>query len=356
MKMLPADNMPAIMLWGPPGVGKSQIVEECAKDLGWNMADIRLSQMSPVDLRGIPAIDRERCRAIWYPPSELPDVERDGECGILFLDEIANAPRDVQTAALQLVLDRRLGDYVLPSGWKVVGAGNRVTDRAGSYQLASSLANRFIHFPVCSGMPGLELSREPVDVSVDDWRQWAYRAGIAQEVIAFLTKMPNKLWVATGQMAYATPRTWEFVSHVLDVFPSADEALPAISGCVGEGPAAEFLVFSRVQNEMPDPDAILRGDDVPAPARPDVMYALAVSLVIRIRDISTSRAKKAQQQLEQAIANLWAWIERLPVEFQVLIAKDIANISAAVNMMQAQTPRFADWAKNNSAVFNVNYI
>lgn len=354
LQLLRHDDAPAVMLWGPPGVGKSQVVRQCADELGWGMVDLRLSQMSPVDLRGVPALDRDMRRSAWYPPIEFPDVQRDGEQGILFLDEIANAPRDVQTAALQLVLDRRLGDYALPEGWRVVAAGNRVTDRAGSYQLTSSLANRFIHLPVCSSMPGLELSREPVDVSSDDWREWAYDAGVREEVIAFITRMPDKLWAATGRMAYATPRSWQFVSNVLNAFGNVESAMPAIAGCVGEGPAAEFAAFCRVRNEMPDPDAILAGADVPAPVRPDVSYALSTALVVRLRGMVDSKARDAKTKLEQSIDNLWRWVDRMPVEFQVLIATDCGNNNVKLNTAMVSSPHFAKWVDRNKAVFSVS--
>lgn len=338
------DDMPAIMLWGPPGVGKSMCIKQCADELGWKMIDLRLAQMNPVDIRGIPVADRENGRAQWYPPAEFPDEKRDGKHGILFLDEIANAPRDVQTAALQLVLDRRLGGYCLPDGWRVIAAGNRVFDRAGSYQMASSLANRFIHLPICSSMPPLEVSKESVDVNLEDWKSWAYGVGVQEEIIGFLNYRQNLLWASTGQVAFATPRTWEFVSKIMSVFSSIDKAKEAVAGCIGDGPAAEFLAFCRVREQMPDPDAILKGEDVPAPERPDVGYALCGALVARLLKLA-----KKKDQLAKAIENLFGWLPKLPKELQVLLLKDAGN--AGLMTQIAMVKGFKEWSVENSAVF-----
>jgi len=112
-----------VMMWGPPGVGKSQMVSEVAARYRAPVIDIRLSQMEPSDLRGIPF--RVGDHVDWAIPSILPDAGRHGEKGILFLDEITSAPPSVSAAAYQLILDRRLGAYAVPPGWAIFAAGNR---------------------------------------------------------------------------------------------------------------------------------------------------------------------------------------------------------------------------------------
>ena len=124
-----------VMLWGPPGVGKSQMVAQVADKNNVEVIDIRLSQMEPSDLRGIPF--RENGSVEWAVPAMLPNEERHGKSGILFLDEITSAAPSVSAAAYQLILDRRLGQYTVPDGWAIFAAGNRQgdTDNDTSFHL-----------------------------------------------------------------------------------------------------------------------------------------------------------------------------------------------------------------------------
>lgn len=114
-----------LFIHGSPGIGKSYIVADVAKKHDLELVDIRLSQMDPVDLRGVPSIKDDQ--TVWMPPVFFPK-DRDSE-GILFLDELNSAPPSVQAAIYQLVLNRKMGEYELPSGWRIVCAGNRVSDR-----------------------------------------------------------------------------------------------------------------------------------------------------------------------------------------------------------------------------------
>ena len=129
-----------VMLWGPPGVGKSQMVAQVAERHNVPLIDIRLSQMEPSDLRGIPFRAEEHVE--WAVPAMLPDAKRHGESGILFLDEITSAPPSVSAAAYQLILDRKLGEYEVPDGWAIIAAGNRQGDRGVTYSMPAPLANR----------------------------------------------------------------------------------------------------------------------------------------------------------------------------------------------------------------------
>ena len=163
-----------VYLWGPPGVGKSSLVRQAAERLGLGLVDVRATLLDPVDLRGLPRLDGDR--AAWLPPAFLP---RAGD-GVLFLDELAQAAPLVQAACLQLTLDRKVGEYDLPAGWTVVAASNRSEDRAGTHRLISPLLNRFVHLDL--------------DVSADDWQQWAVPAGVAPEVRGFLRYRPALLY------------------------------------------------------------------------------------------------------------------------------------------------------------------
>jgi hypothetical protein len=299
-----------VFVWGPPGVGKSSLVRQAAAGLNLAVADLRATLLDPVDLRGLPRLDGDR--AVWASPAFLP---RDG-AGVLFLDELTQAAPLVQAACLQLTLDRRVGEYELPDGWTVAAASNRAEDRAGTHRLISPLLNRFVHLDL--------------DVSHEDWQAWAVANQVAPEVRAFLQYRPGLLFQfdpAANPRAFPTPRSWQFVSDVL-ARTTADLMHGVVAGCVGDGPAAEFVGFLKLFRELPDLDAVLaRPDSAPVPTEPAVLYALVGALVERCR---------------HAKAPLTAFVSyaaRLPDEFAVLAMRD----ALAVNNKLAGLPAVQRW-------------
>lgn len=270
-----------VMIWGPPGVGKSQLVSQVAEKHDRMLIDIRLSQMEPSDLRGIPFKDGDKVE--WAVPSMLPDAEKHGTEGILFLDEITSAPPSVSAAAYQLILDRRLGDYQIPDGWAIFAAGNRQGDRGVTYSMPAPLANRFSHYEI--------------DINLDDWVAWAYQTGIDERVIAFLRFRPDLLFdfdPAHNPVAFPSPRTWEFVHRALTKFMDHPELfVGALQSCVGPAAGIELNAFIANLDQMPDLDAIINGEDVPTPTEIDLQYAVASALVGRaIRARGTDEADK----------------------------------------------------------------
>lgn len=249
----------SVMLWGPPGVGKSSIVRQVAEQHGLSCIDLRLSQLAPTDLRGLPAPQGDRAR--WLPPEFLP---ADG-AGVLFLDEINLAPPALQGVAQQLILDRRVGSYALPDSWYVWAAGNRKEDRAAVFDMPAPLANRFIHLEVAP--------------SLEDFRAYALRHAIDDALIAFLAFRPELLHAfQAGQLAWPSPRSWDMANQLrragLDIAPA-----------VGVGPAAEFDAFLALIRDTPDIDAILHGKGAADfPAEPSVRYATVTALVARAKD------------------------------------------------------------------------
>ena len=299
-----------VYLWGPPGCGKSSVIKQVAQDLGLELLDVRATLLDPVDLRGLPTVADGV--AAWCPPAFLPRAGR----GLLFLDELAQAPPSVQAACLQLVLDRQLGEYTLPDEWCVVAASNRAEDRAGTHRLISPLLNRFVHLDL--------------DVSADDWQQWAVTANVAPEVRAFLRFRPGLLFQlepAGNPRAFPTPRSWQFVSDVLAATP--ENLLHRVAaGCVGDGPAAEFAGFLRLYRELPDVTrALAHPETTPVPREPAVLYALVGALV------ETCRQDAAP------LANFVTYAIRLPDEFALLALRD----ALAINAKLVSLPSVQQW-------------
>jgi MoxR-like ATPase len=284
--------MRSVMIWGPPGVGKSAIVSQVADRHALQLVDLRLSQLAPTDLRGLPVADGKVSR--WLPPEFLPN---DGK-GVLFLDELNMAPPAVQGIAQQLILNRRVGNYEVPQGWFIWAAGNRKEDRAAVFDMPAPLANRFLHYHV-----------EP---NFDSFRAWAGRAGIHEQVMAFLAFRPTLLHKPDGRNpAWPSCRSWELASelHAWSM---------GIAAAVGEGAAAEFDTFCKLYSKLPDLDAILggRGAKIKFPDEPSLRYALIIGL--------SARAVTAD-----AIRNSFGWVvEKAGAEWCQLFIHSIHDRAA----------------------------
>lgn len=322
-----------IMIWGSPGVGKSDLVRQDAKTRGsdYRFIDLRLSQLDPVDMRGIPVYDVKKKQTNWAIPNFLP---QEGE-GTLFLDELNSAPQATMAAAYQLILDRKLGDYILPLGWCVIAAGNNVGDRAIVNQMSTALRNRFVHIDF--------------EVNLDDWCQWALMNNINPEVLSFLRFRPGYLNIfdtstqtskeakkaTLSEKAFATPRSWKFVSDILTATHSQSLSIEfeLIKGTVGEGPAGEFLAFQKCYKDMPNLDIVIGSPETAAvPDNPATLYA-----------ISTGLAMKATLD---NVKNILVYAERLPKEFQVLLVKD----AVVRNREIANTKTFEKWGVKNADI------
>ncbi len=314
-----------VMLWGPPGVGKSQMVAQVGERHGVPVIDIRLSQMEPSDLRGIPFRNGERVD--WAPPAMLPDAARHGERGLLFLDEINAAPPSVSAAAYQLILDRRLGDYRVPDGWAIFAAGNRQGDRGVTYSMPAPLANRFSHFEV--------------EVHLDDWVAWAYAHGIDERVIAFLRFRPELLFdfdPAHNPVAFPSPRSWEFAHRALQKFIGQPSLLAGtLQACVGPAAGVELHAFVENLDQLPDLDAIVRGEAVPVPTETDLQYAVASALV--------GHAIRARGSDEAATVHgrILDYAARFPSrEMGVMLVSDMHR---AIGEELFAVPEFEAWAQ-----------
>ncbi|MGD8265534.1 MAG: AAA family ATPase [Chromatiales bacterium] len=314
-----------VMLWGPPGVGKSQMVAQIGGRHGVPVIDIRLSQMEPSDLRGIPFRTGEHVE--WATPAILPDAVRHGEKGILFLDEITSAPPSVSAAAYQLILDRRLGEYEVPDGWAIFAAGNRQGDRGVTYTMPAPLANRFSHFEF--------------ETNLDDWVAWAYANGIDERVIGFLRFRPELLFdfdPAHNPVAFPSPRSWEFAHRGLQKFGNQPTLLQGtLQACVGPAAGVELNAFVNSLDQMPDLDGIVEGSETAVPREIDLQYAVAAALVGR-----AIRAKEGPDT-NRIIGNILRYAQTFPQrEMGVMLVSDMHR---AIGEPLFQVPEFSDWAK-----------
>jgi MoxR-like ATPase len=247
----------SVMIWGPPGVGKSSVVAAVAREAGLAFVDLRLGQLAPTDLRGLPVADGAVAR--WLPPEFLP---ADG-AGVLFLDELNMAPPTLQGIAQQLILDRRVGSYALPEGWFVWAAGNRKEDRASVFDMPAPLANRFLH---------LEVLPDP-----ESFRRYAIDVGLHERVVAFLAFRPSLLHkLDPTRPAWPSPRSWAMADALY-------KAGLDVASAVGPGAAAEFEAFVKLYEKLASIDLVLRGrgGGVAFPAEPSERYAVAVALGLR---------------------------------------------------------------------------
>ena len=344
VKFLIAADVPG-MIWGPPGVGKSAVMKQVAADLNMHYIDIRALMLDPVDLRGIPYRDGERTR--WAPPAFIPPSDSQ-EAFLLNLEELPSAPPLTQASLYQLALDRCIGETRLPPGARIIACGNRAEDRAPVHRMPAPLASRFIH----------------LDASIDfqAWMDWALAVGpkaqptqgpapapqqrlggakllstgngqFSVEVIFFLRYQQDLLSTfdpKSKEVAFACPRTWEFVSQLVSCGVKGADAVEAalLRGAVGEGPAVQFLAFLEVFAELPAPEQVFTDPDgVEIPTKVDATLALCATLCKMVDDTRMDAlvrfAKRPDMRPE--------------------ISADLVNMSTKYNPRCRYTRAFMEW-------------
>ena len=315
----------AILGLGAPGIGKSQIIKQIGKRCGYKVIDLRLAQMSEVEIGGLIYPSEDRTKTVWLAPDILPDEERDGEHTILLLDEITSCTKRVQVAAYQLILDRRIGQYHLPEKTVVVALGNREEDDGVYVQLAAPLADRFeIHY---------------IDVNYEIWKKnYAIPYGVHPLVMKYLDTKPGSLHTQSrveGELLFATPRSWTRVSDILKYDADVENAVIAnkIIGNIGIAEGGQFIAFCKSNRDVVTADDFLAG--LPAPTRPESVVALINALMEKvkyIRNVRTATMLSAEQRqlLESVIESLF----RLPGgEFTVLGLRNLMELNRGLVKM-----------------------
>jgi len=278
------DKKRPVFLWGPPGIGKSELIASITEELGGLMIDLRLGQMDPTDIRGIPFYNKDLGLMDWAPPIDLPSEELAAQYPVivLFFDEMNSAAPSVQAAAYQLVLNRRIGKYVLPKNVVMVAAGNREGDKGVTFKMPSPLANRFVH---------LEMRPD-----FDSWQRWAVKNSVHKDVVGYVSFAKQDLFdfdAKNASRAFPTPRSWSFVSELLDDHLPNNIETDLVAGCVGDGAAVKFMAHRRVSAQMPNPTDILAGKVKTLNVKEvSAMYSLVTSMCYELRDLKDRDANK----------------------------------------------------------------
>ena len=289
-----------LFLWGPPGIGKSEVVADITQEMGGHMIDLRLGQMDPTDIRGIPFFNKENGKMDWAPPIDLPDEELASKYPVvvLFMDEMNSAAPAVQAAAYQLVLNRRIGKYFLPDNVVIIAAGNRESDKGVTYRMPTPLANRFVH-----------IEMKP-DFAV--WQDWAVKNNIHKDVVGYLSFAKQDLYdfdAKSSSRAFATPRSWVFVSELLEDEDTDEVTLTdLVAGSVGEGLAVKFQAHRKIAGRLPKPEDILNGKEKDLKVKEvSAMYSLVISLCYELKDALESK-KVDDKKFHEMSDNFFAYM------------------------------------------------
>lgn len=304
-----------VMIEGSPGLGKTQIVQQIARERSLGFVQLHAPLMQPEDY-GMPIVNANRDGVTFAVPDKFPmEGSSHPDQGVLLIDELPQADNAGQKILANLIQERELHGRKLKPGWSIVATGNRQQDRAGANRILSHLRNR---------VTTLEF-----EAHLDDWCDWALNDGVDPTVVGFVRFKPALLSAPDNkQEIYPTPRAWvEGVSNIIGKVDAKAE-YECFRGAVGEGAASEFTAFLRIYRDLPDPDRVIENPDRAAvPTKMDVQYALAGAL--------------AHRATPDNFGNIIRFAERMPPEFMVLIVRDAAKRNPHVTATKA----FLDWSQ-----------
>lgn len=313
------NQIPAIILRGAPGVGKSSIVRQVAENLGIEFIDVRLAQLERCDFCGLPSVENNMTK--WNVPSFWPRDPKSS--GILFFDEITSATSDIQVAAYSMILDRKIPntDYELPKKWIIVAAGNRSVDRAVVKTMSSALANRFMHFEL--------------EANSEEWCQWAITHDIHPAITGYINYRPQNLFKMDGQnleMGWPSPRSWEKVNTMLSMFKNNEDVLrKVVYGLVGNGVGLEFIEFYKISAQCDDVLEMMTNPtaDIIIPDKADRKYAFCSAVAYLLWN-GTS-----EKDTENRISGFYRIVNKLSPDFAVLLSKLCLQGNSKVSKMDA---------------------
>jgi MoxR-like ATPase len=305
-----------VFLWGKPGIGKTDIVRQLGKKKSRKVIEFHANLREPVDLRGIPVPDLKTGTTRWLTPDELPQVDRDGEEGYLFCDEANTASPQMQAALFSLFLEGRIGEYWLPRGWRAIGAGNRMIDRAAAQRMPTALRNRLAHLFIAP--------------DIDAWVAWAIKNGVAAEMIAFVKFRPELLhrMPAGDENAFPTPRSITRAAKY--VRAPAEHRMALFAAHIGDDVAGEADGFIRLYESIGSLDAIIANpDNADIPTAADIRYAVSVGL--------------ARMSTRKNFGAVIRYADRLPRESKMLLIHEATERDKLLK----DTAAYSKWAVDN---------
>ena len=330
-----------VFLWGPPGIGKSELVQEIGDSgaLGnTHVIDMRLALFEPTDLRGYPVPNVETGVMQWLPPADLPSEELAAQYDtvIVFLDEMNSAAPSVQAAGYQLILNRRIGQYKLPDNVVLIAAGNRETDKGVTYRMPKPLENRFVHFEL--------------RVDFQDWLNWAVNNDVNADIVGYLSFAKNDLYnfdPASSSRGFATPRAWTFTSELLEDDEEINEGMQTdlVAGCVGEGVAVKFMAHRKIAGDLPDPVEVLDGKvKTMQTTEISAKYALATSMCYELRDRNIAGEKSGKMdKYHKSFSNMLSFMMDNFETEMVIMASRVAMQQYKLVPKQDKIERFEEY-------------
>lgn len=307
------------MIWGGAGVGKSSMVKESGRELGYEVREIRLSTLSPVDVRGVPYVDPQNPENFRFvPPAFMPTgkevwTEQDFEKGLvekkmvgehkpilLFFDEINTSPPMNQVVAYEISLDRKMGGHLLPADCLVVMAGNRVQDRGATFEMPLPLANRLVHIEM--------------EAHEDIFLQYGIAKNLPEGLLAFVKFKPQMLTQKPdgNNYAFPSPRSWENAAR----FIANNGEKHEVAAVIGEAAAVELFEFLKLRKVLPDLDAVLENGTEFKHKDESVMYFYAVALSNRL--LKRFKEVKKEEDKTKLINNFVTALTAVEQEMQAL--------------------------------------
>ena len=307
----------AIMLWGDSGIGKSELICQIATLTVRKLIDFRTNIREPVDMRGVPVANQKTRTTDWYTPSELPKSDGSDGPTLLFIDEINTGTMQMMAVMMQLVLERRVGDYLLPDNCVIVAAGNRSKDSRAVVQMPKPLRNRFAHFTLV--------------VDHASWIDHAKRTGLPAELIAFIRFRPDSLHRQPkgDENSYCTPRSIYNCGDYVNQPPRL--RLKVFTALIGKTDAVELEGFVSMFQDMPDINDILANPTTAkVPTEPSQRYAVANAL-----------SKLADRK---TFTNVITYAKRLPRDFEALTVLEATDRDPKLTSVKG----YSEWAIANA--------
>lgn len=351
VKLAPAlyESGDTVHLIGPPGCGKSQVIEHevtglLSKKYGeqFGFYDSLAPTLDAPDYKGflLPHKNPDGTAGSSFTRSpELPSREylEAHPRGIYLVDELSSAELLTQKALAPVLLSKRFGNEVLPPGWQVWAASNRMSDRAGVVRQPSHIRNR--------------VREIPLENDALSWAVWAEKHGVHPLIIAWAKSQPTVAFVnevPSTDKPFSTARSLARAANFLQVGKERDEegrlvdlelpndelSMMAVMGDIGDGAAANLFGFLKVYDKLPTLEEI-EADPKKAKCPTDLSAAWAAG------QMCIHYAKPGN------IDNLWQYTERLPREVQVSMAKSLLERSGSVLL---NSPNLVKWIHSNKAL------